>query len=82
MMMLRLAEGLGLPLGPAGFADYGRAVEVARYQGKPIKVKDFVAEVVVSQFDRPHELSSCYSRTATLGYLPAGTPRCRSIFLF
>jgi hypothetical protein len=30
MMMLRLAEGLGLPLGPAGFADYGRAVEAAR----------------------------------------------------
>jgi hypothetical protein len=37
MMMLRLAEGLGLPL--------GRAVEAARYQAKPIKVKDFVAEV-------------------------------------
>ena len=30
---------------------------------------------VVSQFDRPHESSSCYSPTATLGYLPAGTPR-------
>jgi hypothetical protein len=29
----------------------------------------------VSQFDRPHEFSSCYSPAATLGYLPAGTPR-------
>jgi hypothetical protein len=37
MMMLRLAEGLGLPL--------GRAVEAARYQAKPIRVKHFVAEV-------------------------------------
>jgi hypothetical protein len=27
MMMLRLAESLGLPLGLDGFADYGRAVE-------------------------------------------------------
>jgi len=31
---------------------------------------------IVSQFDRPHEFSSCYSGTATLGYLPAGTPWC------
>jgi hypothetical protein len=37
MMMLRLAERLGLPL------DW--AVEAARYQAKPIKVKDFGAEV-------------------------------------
>jgi DNA-binding response OmpR family regulator len=37
MMMLRLAERLGRPL--------GRAVEAARYQAKPIKVKDVVAEV-------------------------------------
>jgi hypothetical protein len=31
---------------------------------------------VASQFDGSHEFSSWYSRTATLGYLPAGTPRC------
>jgi hypothetical protein len=30
MMMLRLAERLGRPLSPAGFADYGRAVEATR----------------------------------------------------
>jgi len=29
---------------------------------------------IVSQFDRPHEFSSCYSRTATLGYLPVWDP--------
>ena len=29
-MMLRLAEGLGLPLGPDDFADYARAMEAAR----------------------------------------------------
>jgi hypothetical protein len=31
MMMLHLAEGLGLPLGLDGFADYGQAVEAARF---------------------------------------------------
>src|SRR2546422_8336517 len=30
VMMLRLAEGLGLPLGPDDFADYARAMEAAR----------------------------------------------------
>jgi len=29
-MMLRLAEGLRLPLGPDDFADYARAMEAAR----------------------------------------------------
>jgi len=35
-MMLRLAEGLGLPIGPDNFADYARAMETARIGGSRI----------------------------------------------
>ena len=36
-MMLRLAEGLRLPLGPDDFADYARAMEAARFLVRPRK---------------------------------------------
>src|SRR5207244_8306795 len=35
VMMLRLAEGLRLPLGPDDFADYARAMEAARFLVAP-----------------------------------------------
>jgi len=35
MMMLRLAEGLRLPLGADDFADYARAMEAAHFRGSP-----------------------------------------------
>jgi hypothetical protein len=34
-MMLRLAEGLGLPLRPDDFVDYARAMEAARFLVAP-----------------------------------------------